>query len=661
MMKGWTKRLSRSKSSSSNSDKASRKQQQKSDKNSDKTDKNDKKSGNNNQDNINNNDKDKDKQVRTSSSSDQLRPEALDAQSGSGVTARKSDRELNKNGGGNNTSAATSTNANNSENNGKVKQQQQTTPTLVVSNSNSNSNPNSGGNSPTDGNFNHPVQHPPPPGSTETMPNDLDLLKSNATTTTNTTGSGSQSPNSPDRLAMDRLSGIDGIKVPKRHNSSRFEISERRELQRLPEFHEVPEEEHGQLFLQKIEQCKVIFDFGDPSSDLVGKDIKRISLNELIDYVSTTHFTITEEMYASVVEMFSKNLFRPIPPPVNPVGDIFDPDEDEPVSEVSWPHMSLVYDFFLRFIASSDFNHVIAKQFIDHSFVLNLLELFDSEDPQERDCLKTTLHRIYGKFLNLRAFIRRSINNVFFQFIYETERFNGIAELLEILGSIINGFALPLKEEHKIFLSRALIPLHKPRALSLYHSQLAYCVVQFLEKDPSLTEEVILGLLKYWPKVSSPKEVMFLIEIEDVFEVIEPAEFVKIQVPLFVQLAKCISSPHFQVAERALYYWSHEYFCSLVTENSNVILPLVFSALHENMSGHWNRTIHSMIFNATKLFMEANPVLYDRCAIMYRQSRAEAEERKQQREETWKRLEQSVGQMSIEDDDDGNNSSSKGQ
>jgi serine/threonine-protein phosphatase 2A regulatory subunit B' len=122
--------------------------------------------------------------------------------------------------------------------------------------------------------------------------------------------------------------------------------------------------------------------------------------------------------------------------------------------------------------------------------------------------LKTTLHRIYGKFLNLRAFIRRSINNVFFQFVYETERHNGIAELLEILGrlgqlrtlkqraeliffnSIINGFALPLKEEHKVFLTKVLLPLHKAKSLALYHPQLAYCVVQFLEKDPTLTEEV---------------------------------------------------------------------------------------------------------------------------------------------------------------------------
>lgn len=125
---------------------------------------------------------------------------------------------------------------------------------------------------------------------------------------------------------------------------------------------------------------------------------------------------------------------------------------------------------------------------------LQLLELFDSEDPRERDFLKTTLHRIYGKFLNLRSYIRRSINNVFFQFVYETERFNGIAELLEILGSIINGFALPLKEEHKLFLTRVLMPLHKVKSLSMYHPQLAYCIVQFLEKDAVLTEEVRTAL-----------------------------------------------------------------------------------------------------------------------------------------------------------------------
>jgi serine/threonine-protein phosphatase 2A regulatory subunit B' len=115
--------------------------------------------------------------------------------------------------------------------------------------------------------------------------------------------------------------------------------------------------------------------------------------------------------------------------------------------EAAWPHLQVVYEFFLRFIESQDLNVAAAKPYIDSRFVLQvplpffftrlmlqLLELFDSEDPRERDFLKTTLHRIYGKFLGLRSFIRRSINNVFFQFVYETEHFNGIAELLEILG-----------------------------------------------------------------------------------------------------------------------------------------------------------------------------------------------------------------------------------
>lgn len=81
----------------------------------------------------------------------------------------------------------------------------------------------------------------------------------------------------------------------------------------------------------------------------------------------------------------------------------------------------------------------------------------------------------------------------------------------------------------------------------MYHPQLAYCIVQFLEKDAALTEEVVLGLLRYWPKVNSTKEVMFLNEVEDIFEVMDPAEFAKVQEPLFNQLAKSVASPHFQV------------------------------------------------------------------------------------------------------------------
>ncbi|RSH94624.1 Serine/threonine-protein phosphatase 2A 56 kDa regulatory subunit delta isoform [Saitozyma podzolica] len=443
---------------------------------------------------------------------------------------------------------------------------------------------------------------------------------------------------SPDRLGPDGTPK-DTIpivgKTPRKQRSSRFYVTERVDIEKLPNFMDVRPEDRNELFIQKLQQCRVVFDFNDASSELKGKQVKAQTLHEMLEYITQQRGVITESIYPEVVGMFATNLFRSIPPQVNPTGDAFDPEEDEPVLELAWPHLQIVYEFFLRFVESPDFNTNIGKRYIDQGFVLQLLELFDSEDPRERDFLKTTLHRIYGKFLNLRAFIRRSINNVFFQFVYETERHNGIAELLEILGSIINGFALPLKEEHKTFLTRVLLPLHKAKSLALYHPQLAYCVVQFLEKDSALTEEVLLGLLRYWPKVNSPKEVMFLNEVEEILDVIEANEFVKIMQPLFTQLAKCINSQHFQVAERALYYWNNEYVVNLMGEHIAVILPIVFPALYTNSRTHWNRTIHGMVYNALKLFMEINPELFEACQNNYKEERKAESERAMQRHDDW--------------------------
>ncbi|CAG0915058.1 unnamed protein product [Notodromas monacha] len=406
-----------------------------------------------------------------------------------------------------------------------------------------------------------------------------------------------------------------------------------------PKFSDVPEKEREALFVQKIQQCCVVFDFvSEPLSDLKYKEIKRTTLHDMVDYVNTNRGVITDPIYAEAVRMFAVNLFRALPPSSNPTGAEFDPEEDEPTLEAAWPHLQLVYEFFLRFLESPDFQPNIAKRFIDQTFVLQLLDLFDSEDPRERDFLKTTLHRIYGKFLGLRAYIRKQINNIFYKFIYETERHNGVAELLEILGSIINGFALPLKEEHKQFLLKVLLPLHKVKSLSVYHPQLAYCVVQFLEKDPSLTEPVIVNLLKFWPKVHSPKEVMFLNELEEILDVIEPAEFQKVMVPLFRQLAKCVSSPHFQVAERALYYWNNEYIMSLVSDNAKVILPIMFPSLYKNSKSHWNKTIHGLIYNALKLFMEMNQKLFDECTQKYKAEKMQDVSRLKLREENWRKM-----------------------
>lgn len=184
------------------------------------------------------------------------------------------------------------------------------------------------------------------------------------------------------------------------------------------ELEDAPQTDREKLFIEKLQQCSIIFDFSvEPLSDLKSKEIKRQNLNELVEYITTNRGVLSEPVYEEIIRMFAANMFRSLPPCSNPTGTEFDPEEDEPNLEAAWPHLQIIYEFFLRFLESPDFQPNLAKKFIDQKFLLQLLELFDSEDPRERDFLKTILHRIYGKFLGLRAYIRKQINNTFHRYV----------------------------------------------------------------------------------------------------------------------------------------------------------------------------------------------------------------------------------------------------
>jgi serine/threonine-protein phosphatase 2A regulatory subunit B' len=386
-------------------------------------------------------------------------------------------------------------------------------------------------------------------------------------------------------------------------------------LKEIPALRDAPPSKREQLFIEKLRLCGVVFSFEDPSSDKRGKDMKRQTLLELVDYVNTPagQKIFTESVMPELMACVSANVCRALPPAT----DDFDPEEDEPVLEPAWPHLQVAYEFFLRFIVSSEVNAKVAKKYVDQRFCLQLVELFDSEDPRERDYLKTILHRIYGKFMSHRSFIRRAISNVFYRFVYETERHNGIGELLEILGSIINGFAIPLKKEHLQFLVRALIPLHKPKCVGLYHQQLSYCIIQYVEKDADTAVPILEGFFKCWPWSCSSKQVLFLNELEEILELLGEEQLTQISNTLFTNLARCLDSDHFQVVERTLFLWNNEHLVNsgcLSRMNAQAVLPIIYGPLHKNSTGHWNATVEGLAQNVLKMYMEYDLSLYDKCA-----------------------------------------------
>jgi len=397
---------------------------------------------------------------------------------------------------------------------------------------------------------------------------------------------------------------------------------------------EAPLAQRADLFRKKMQACTQVFDFNYETHQKE-KEGKRQMLLEIVEYVNNTRNCFNESLMQDVVTMVGANIFRALPTKDQTVMSIYDPEEGEPSLERAWPHLQIVYEFCLRFVVSNDTDPKIAKRFVDQNFVLKLLELFDSEDPRERDYLKTILHRIYGKFMALRSFIRRAIQHAFFKVIYECDIHGGVGELLEILGSIINGFALPLKEEHKDFLIKALIPLHKVKSLATFHQQLSYCMAQYVEKDPRLAYDIIMSMLKFWPISITSKQVLFINELEETLELTQPPEFYRMQDILFRRVAQCITCPHFQVAERTLFLWNNDYIVKLINQNRLALFPIVIGALYTNSKQHWNSAVHGLTFNVLKLLMEADPQLFDECSTKHRQEAEDELRRDELRLQRW--------------------------
>ena len=186
-----------------------------------------------------------------------------------------------------------------------------------------------------------------------------------------------------------------------------------------------------------------------------------------------SNFTFLSELYKAVFLMTEKVCLRILPAITYEKSPAFETEEDdEQFQDPAWDHLELAYTFFMKFLNLTDLKTNEAKNYINTEFLHSVIELFDSKDQRERDFIKTIVHRIYGKFIPLRPQIRRMIHHVFYEAIYEKEQRNGIGEMLEIIGSIINGFAVPVKMEHKLFLENSLwMSLNsrrKPKILLLF-------------------------------------------------------------------------------------------------------------------------------------------------------------------------------------------------
>jgi len=371
-------------------------------------------------------------------------------------------------------------------------------------------------------------------------------------------------------------------------------------------------------FTKKLQICMQIYNFNDEEKNVNEKNERLKALQELQEMISNpqTMTNIVMPNLEHVINMIKKNIFRPLPV-VKKQGLAGETpmEEEEVIIDPSWPHLQPVYEFFLQLIINESVDMKSLRSYITHKFIQEFLELFDSEEPKEREYLKNILHRLYAKLVPRRKMIRKAMTDTFNALIHENYKFNGTSELQDILASIISGFAVPLREEHVIFFHNIIIPLHKVQTCHKYHNELLRCSMLFLSKEPNLAFPLINGLLKYWPFANYTKETLFLSELLDILEVCCDVAKLEPLVPkIFKRIVKCIASPHLQVSDRTMCFFEHEFFLNILKTYKHIAFAILVPVISHLANNHWHKLILESLCALRNIIRDIDPALYDKYA-----------------------------------------------
>jgi len=431
----------------------------------------------------------------------------------------------------------------------------------------------------------------------------------------------------------------------------------------LPALDKVSSEQLQDVMIKKLRLCSLIFQFqhpgglgGDENESIQGKNAKREMLVELRQVVVGNRRTwCSEEVVVEFLRMTAANLFRALPP--SPYED-WDPEEDDEegdeVKDPAWVHVKIVYELLFYFMVSKQVTSEVIHRTLTESYVQNLVHLFRTKDVSERDYLKNIIHRIYQRFLGFRPLIRKAIGEVLSSRTFkqppgmpsvipypviEMNGSVGIGELLEIWATIVSGFRVPLREDNIDFLQKVLIPMHKNRSLNHYHIQLGYCILCYVDKDPRLAAPVIEGLLKYWPRQSSKKELLFLQELEEVLDLGSRAEVICLLPRLFKQIGRCVMSENSQVAERSLLLWNKDVITTLTADHRVAILPVLYPAITHI---HWNSQVNELAGNIVRMFKEMDIKLWERTTRARSEQDESLDKKKETRQQKWDQIRRMV-------------------
>lgn len=399
----------------------------------------------------------------------------------------------------------------------------------------------------------------------------------------------------------------------------------------LPRLSGTPAAEIPQLAFQKLKQCHRSCDFSDPSADLQNKILKTSVLHELIDLYSNQKMfpRLSRECHQAVIDMFAKNIFRPIPNLPHAIL-LFD---DAKVQDTGWTHIQLVYELFIKFLDCPIDLRILQYQ-LTPRFISNLYAILDFPDERERMQMKAVIASIFNKVPPHRGNLRVIAANML-MCVPENLYITAALHLLELFYLFTMNVPSPLTPSHISQFDRVLLPLHLGFRSPRYFGPLIRCTMLMVRKDKQIGNNLMHFLITHWPLTLDHKAELFIKEVTQVLE-IGVTECVKAHIADLLQcIAISIESQCTTLAEKALSFVLEDTVQHMLADDAANLFRIVFPALFRAAKSHWQSKIQLQALDAMSVLMALNQDVFAQTAAEFKEQSLAEQERNSAHKLQW--------------------------
>jgi serine/threonine-protein phosphatase 2A regulatory subunit B' len=276
--------------------------------------------------------------------------------------------------------------------------------------------------------------------------------------------------------------------------------------------------------------------------------------------------------------MITANVFRAIPP-TDPM--LLSGIEEPNLTDVAWPHLSLVYGILLKYQQANLVNNPLG-----HEFFVKLLGNLAAPDRNERELVLTYVKRHV-------AANRRDLEMAFVKFSNVLKAYRcGWIEPYPVTP-ILKFFANHWRD-HRLVRERVvgdLFDLVASRHMKTLLGPITQLFDVAIENDRKLGTQLIQKCLMMWPKAYPSKQLVYFDLVVFLIERISHNRLEQMIPSLCDLFTRCAMSLHRDLIRRSFKIWNDSRFVATILDLTPRMFPLVLDAIMTVAREHWNTDV----------------------------------------------------------------------